>query len=409
MIKSISFKNYKIFKEKQLLELKPITILFGKNNSGKSAVAKLPTLIEGALRSKSQAEFSIINDDVELCSEFRDLIYGKANRAVEFEIESIKTTLPESSVYKLLVGVGVAIDNYKQTPQIEYWKFNEEIDLHYENRQNVYKSSITDQEYFALFEGFYLTHLVKSENPDHSETIPSQYFKLQTDFIGPIRVRPDRDFRLSTLKVQKTGINGENAYQILIEDALTTEKKLLFDVSKWYEENFEGWKLTINQDRAPIYQVEIERNDLKQNIVDAGIGMSQVLPIVVRAMQPCYEETLIIIEEPEIHLHPAAHGNLAELFVESISQGNKKYLIETHSLNFILRLRRLVASKKINREDIALYYIDFSETDNCSSMKQVDIDDYGRVSDWPDGIFNETLSETIGIRTAQLENKNYGN
>lgn len=58
------------------------------------------------------------------------------------------------------------------------------------------------------------------------------------------------------------------------------------------------------------------------------------------------EPTLIVVEEPETHLHPAAHGDLAERFVDSfIEDSNKRYLIETHSQNFVLRLRRLIAEK----------------------------------------------------------------
>ncbi|MBK9565149.1 MAG: hypothetical protein IPO37_08205 [Saprospiraceae bacterium] len=66
----------------------------------------------------------------------------------------------------------------------------------------------------------------------------------------------------------------------------------------------------------------------------------------------------MVVEEPETHLHPAAHGDLAERFVDSfIEDSNKRYLIETHSQNFVLRLRRLIAEKKIKPFDIALYYI----------------------------------------------------
>ena len=52
--------------------------------------------------------------------------------------------------------------------------------------------------------------------------------------------------------------------------------------------------------------------------------------------------SLTIIEEPELHLHPSAHGDLAERFAESLKDKNKRYLIETHSENFILRKSRRV-------------------------------------------------------------------
>ena len=78
---------------------------------------------------------------------------------------------------------------------------------------------------------------------------------------------------------------------------------------------------------------------------------------------------MISIEEPELHLHPAAHGNLAELFVESLTDTNKNYFIETHSQNFILRLRALVAEGKINCEDLAIYYVDY---DTILTMNKID-------------------------------------
>jgi predicted ATPase len=405
MIKSISFKNYKIFKEMQSLRLKPITVLFGKNNSGKSAVAKLPTLVEGSLRRSSLAEFSVTNDNVELGSELRDLVYGKANRAIEFEIESVETNSGGEQEHKLNIRVVIESTGYTQLARIERWNYDDRLDLEYENKNNLYRDTLTEKELLAGFEGFYLTHLVKADKPDSSEDIVSHLFKLKTDFIGPIRTKPSRDYRMSSVKSNKTGIHGENAYSMLINSALSTERKLLNDVSNWYSENFEGWQLNVNTDKSPIYQVEIQREGLKLNLLDTGIGISQVLPVIVRAKQQCDEETLIIIEEPEIHLHPAAHGNLAQLFVESLTDKNKRYLIETHSLNFILRLRRLVAQKAIDSRDIALYYVDFSEEQNASSLKEINIDDLGRVDYWPEGIFNETLNETIGIRTAQLEKK----
>ena len=93
MINKIFFKNYKSFKEKQELELKPITILIGKNSSGKSAVAKLPTLIEGSLSGKFEDPLLTTNNDVELGAEFRDLVHGREIGSLEFVLESIESKL----------------------------------------------------------------------------------------------------------------------------------------------------------------------------------------------------------------------------------------------------------------------------------------------------------------------------
>ena len=126
--------------------------------------------------------------------------------------------------------------------------------------------------------------------------------------------------------------------------------------------------------------------------------------MVIRAYKPCEKETLIIIEEPESHLHPYAHAELAQLFFDSTElDKNKKYLFETHSQNFVLRMRRLVAEGKLSAEDLAIYYINYDEDIYESELQRIKVDDLGRVSFWPDGIFNETLDETIGIRTAQID------
>ncbi len=401
MITSINFKGYKIFKEKQTLELKPITILIGKNNSGKSAVAKLPTLIEGSLNSELNEAVHLINGGVELGGELRDLIYGKANRTLDIEIAYID----DRGENNLSLGVLVVDEKKKQTARIEFWKLNEEVKFHYSKPNSIYTDEISDQDFVCDFLGFNLGSYFFADAKDSSGTVIHQSAQLKTDYIGPIRIVPQRDYRLNPLKLEKFGIDGENSFQFLIEDALTTDKNLISKVSKWYKDNFEGWEIKVNQDRAPIYQIEIQRGDIKQNIKDAGMGIGQILPLVTRAYMSCEKDTLIIIEEPESHLHPAAHGNLAELFVSSLTQGNKRYLIETHSQNFVLRLRRLVAEKKLNMNDLAIYYVNFDEENNYSFIEAIEVDDLGRVNKWPDGIFSETLDETIAIKTAQKDNK----
>lgn len=405
MIDKISFKNYKIFKDKQTIELKPITIIIGKNNSGKSAVAKLPTLIEGSLLSDSADAIMVENDGVELGAELKDLVYGKSLRELELDLID-KSQEVENC---LSVNILVSQEGSRQTSKIVKWKLNDEIDLEDINGQNLYVNIKTNQEGLYNFNGFNPTAVEYREDITKINILEHN-LKLKTDFIGPIRVKPPRDFRQpSAIKTDKFGTEGENAYTYLIEDALTTERKLISNISEWYRKNFEGWEIKVNQDKAPIYQIEVYRNNLKQNILDTGIGMSQVLPIITRAFKRCEEETLIIIEEPETHLHPAAHGNLAELFATTLQQGNKKYLIETHSLNFVLRLRRLVAEGKLDKSDLGFYYVDFLEDKNYSIIHEITVDELGRVSDWPEGIFNETLSETVGIRSAQLHKENNDN
>lgn len=372
MIDRIGFKNYKLFKNFQELELHPMTVLIGKNSSGKSAIAKLFTLIENSLSGSFKEAVRLNNGGVELGAEHKDLIYGRSYGHLDFILSAGNENLV------------LQVKTYeRQMPEILFWSYQN-------NNGNKIKYEEMGTSKDFIFKGF-----VRND-------IQFKALSLKTDYIGPFRQLPERGYD-GIKDSEKIGIKGENAYSILISDGLTREQSLLSKVSEKYADNFEGWKIRINEDKAPFYQVELTRKSLNINIKDVGQGMSQALPLVVRAFMPTTEETLIIMEQPELHLHPGAHGNLAQIFAESLEDKKKRYLIETHSQNFVLRLRRLVAEGKLKREDLIIYYVDFDEENNESNLKKIEVDSLGQVSFWPEGIFSETLNETKAIRAKVLK------
>ena len=374
MINKISFKNYKLFKEKQTLELKPITILIGKNNSGKSAVAKLPVLIANGLEGLPiNWKYKIGEDSInsiELGTDFKDLVYNRNDKSfIEFEVSNDKDSIE------------IALN--KEDGVLEY-KLNEnEIDIS------------------SNFKGFLL------------DGKKIEGLKINIDYIGAIRVEPDSDYIFSNENYDKIGIKGQNAYPLLIEGFIN-HNKLISKVSDWYKANFENWQLKVIETKTVTetkYEIAISNSVLNSiNIKQTGQGIHQVLPLVVRSYIEDKEPTLIIIEEPETHLHPGAHGNLAERFADSVLEDvNKNYLIETHSQNFVLRMRRLVAEGKLKPEQLALYYVDFNKELNESSLVRIVVDNGGGVEKWPEGIFSETTIETRAIYNAQINDiKNVG-
>jgi predicted ATPase len=410
MINKISFKNYKLFKEKQTLELKPITILIGKNNSGKSAVLKLMTLIEGALNGKSDNVFELKNDDVTSGDKYKDLIYGKFGRAIELDLYQEDTIREKVDILNVEVSVDIDAD----VPVLENWSLKEInkkcetnvlLDLQRVN-STTYFNEVDDTEFLCEFNGIYLANYFYKEKPDSSGTIYKIPF-LKTDFIGSIREKSKQDYRLNPVNT-KSHPDGRYLYDFLIRDYLTTDKKYFSKISEWIKTKFQGWELYVDVDSQP-YHIELRRGKLYVNLTETGMGIGQSLPLITRAYKPCDEETLIIIEEPESHLHPFAHAQLAQLFAESIKEDrNKKYLIETHSQNFILRLRRLVAEGYLNENDLGIYYVEFDEESNEGNLREIKVDRNGKVDYWPEGIFSETLEETLGIRTAQIDKENVG-
>jgi predicted ATPase len=405
MINKISFKNYKLFKEKQTIELKPITILIGKNNSGKSAVLKLMTLIEGALSGKNERALELDNDGVISGYEFKDLIYGKFGRALEIELYQHYNK--KNKTDKL--SVSIVVDNDKNLPIIESWSLKEQqsdessielLNLQ-KSQDGIFLNEIDGSEYLCYFNGIYLSNYFYKDKEDSSGTIYQQPF-FNTDFIGSIREKTKLDYRLNPLN-DKSNPDGRFLYDFLIRDYLTTDKIYFTKISDWIAEKFEGWNLYVDVDSEP-YHIQLRKEKLEIDITETGMGIGQSLPLITRAYKKCDNETLIIIEEPESHLHPYAHSQIAQLFYDSIKEdSNKKYLIETHSESFILRMRKLIADKNYDfgPNDIRLYYVEYNEQKNESSLKEIEITNDGEVEWWPEGVFDESLKEVIEIRKVQ--------
>lgn len=373
-----------------------MTIVIGKNSSGKTALLKLPLLLDAALSGKIDVPLVFKHKDVEIAGDFRDLIYGKRPSPIDFSIEGDGLSVDIALSLK-------STNDYSQS-SIERIVINKTTELTSENPP----SGFVDNEgksHEVSFKGF----VIQTIDGD-VKNFP--YPNINVDYITSQRSGLERYFSKAPIRSEFIGPTGEEVYQYLIADELLREKKLLPLVSNFYKANFEGWGIRVNRDNAPPYQIELEKEDLQINLTQVGLGMIHALPLVVRSFLPVKEDTLIVIEEPEMHLHPAAHGNLAQRFVEdAVENPMKRYLVETHSDNFVLRVRRLVAERTIKPEDVIIYYVDFDEQQNESILQKICIDENGRPVNtagevfWPENIFSETLEETRAIRKAQEQRK----
>ena len=395
MIHTIEFTNYRIFSSPQRLRLAPLTVIFGKNNTGKSAILKLPLLIESALNGNSKEVFTKKVNDVRICEDFRDVVFGKANKAVKIKAINTEGDSIEFSFY-------VDPTNLNQQTQIESWSITsskgEYLTINC-GEDNILRSESGS---IITFDGI----IPRDERLKNQIAGILNKFKFSVDYLGAVRELPKRDYRLHDDKNNLVGSRGEYAYDFLIEDKLNGSGQLLDAVSSWYETTFDGWKINIDPTHSPVYYIEMQHKNLKNNILDTGAGIAQSMPVIIAAtMKTDNEVGLNIFEEPETHLHPAAHAEMIEYIASKIKLNNKLSLIETHSLNFILRLRLMVANGELNSEDVALYYVDFNKENGVSNLKEVTIKDDGSVSEWPNDIFNEALEETLKIRNAQMQKK----
>jgi predicted ATPase len=139
------------------------------------------------------------------------------------------------------------------------------------------------------------------------------------------------------------------------------------------------------------YEVLVHQGKIKANLVDVGFGVSQVLPVVTLAyFVP--EGSTVIVEQPEIHLHPLAQTTLADLFVEVSRTRRVQFLVETHSENLFRRLQFLIADEQVSpEEECRLYFVKREE--EIAALERLEVDRYGRIKNWPEKFFGDAIGE----------------
>lgn len=397
MLSYIDFEHYRIFSGKQHLRLAPLTVVFGRNNTGKSAVLKLPILIRSSMYCEKDNVFEKKErNGVVLCDEYRDVVYGKGNQAVGLHYGN-ETGDAEVSVKFIAENVG----------GISHSRL-EEITVR--DGEQKMKASIDDNGRMAKENGDVLDFYgLTPKNAPDKNFVKGVFERLDMaiDYIGPVRWQPQRFLELDEHPDGFSSIDGRTAYTYLVNDSQNVRHPLLDSVSEWYRINFGGWKVEVGNSRSPVFTIELTNDNLvSNNILDTGFGVQQSLPIVVAAYRKYDNPTLVIIEEPETHLNPSAHAEIGQLLAMSaISDRSKRYLVETHSLNLMIRLRTLIAKGVLKKEDVALYYVDYDEQKSSSQLQEVIIEDNGEVKNWPEHMFKETLNEALALRNAQMESK----
>ncbi|MCS5723467.1 DUF3696 domain-containing protein [Herbiconiux sp. CPCC 203407] len=138
------------------------------------------------------------------------------------------------------------------------------------------------------------------------------------------------------------------------------------------------------------------RTKIQMSTADVGFGISQVLPIVTELS--ARSKSVILIEQPEIHLHPAMQADLADLLIESVDENGRanQVIAETHSENLMLRIQRRIREGVLDSSSVAVLYVDQSE-DGSALIRELRLDNEGDfIDNWPHGFFVERFDELFG-------------
>ena len=382
--RELHFSQYKRFSGDEIMEIRPVTILVGKNSSGKSSITKLVPVLAKSMSGELKKSIMLLDSDgVSLGVSYQSLCHNgnsvglrlgaKYDNGIAIDVDLISNPKDEIPIQKYCVNNnGIC----------------RELVLGADRTNYIDKKS--GKEYMQSgFSGFVHKDFLMDVDADMD-------FSVNIDYIGPLRCEPDRTHYYTAAELSdNVGAKGYNAYQLLCADDSLAEK-----VSVWFERNFNKCRLkVVPAGEKGSYLIQMNKPDNYSywvNIADEGMGMSQILPIVVRCIHPV-RNSLVVVEQPELHLHPAAHESIARLFALTSKKNNHYYIVETHSENILLGIRDAVVDKEIDfsADDVVIYFV--NEDEGGAYLEKITINEDGMLSSWPEGVFNESYELLNGI------------
>ncbi|HYF81777.1 MAG TPA: DUF3696 domain-containing protein [Clostridia bacterium] len=202
-------------------------------------------------------------------------------------------------------------------------------------------------------------------------------------------------------RIITTILPGDNRYEP--KNSIIEQKTLGIAVKEWLK--YIGIANDVKVEEMGKIGLSLRANiygDKDADLTNVGVGVSQVLPLIVMGLAAPID-SILIFEQPELHLHPYVQSRLADFFI-AMSKLGKQIIAETHSEHLIHRMRYHIAARNINiSEDINVYFAQRDNEAKKSDIIKVNIDKFGAIDSWPKGFFDETNKLLDDILNAALE------
>lgn len=446
MLSSLSIQNFKAWRETGRIQLAPLTVFFGANSSGKSSINHFLMMLRQTVRSpdrNSVFDFGDANAAVRLGS-FRDVVFRHdLKRDLSFQLEfelASPMTVRDPRSGRRYSGDSLELSASAQQPpgrsrsaQSEGFSYR----LLSKGRQRLAVSMGRDERRTNRWrleaENYELVR-----NPGRAWELPrpvqfygfpneaSLYFqntlflsdlelafeeRLENlSYLGPLRSPPERLYSWSGNVPEDVGWRGQNAVQAILAASDRMFNWRPKSPRAPFEQVIAEWlvqmKLLHSFSVSPIapdrdeYEVRVKTSARAEEVrlTDVGFGVSQVLPVLVQAFYAPPHST-VLMEQPEIHLHPAVQASLADLFIAAITarEGGAprgvQLIVESHSEHLLRRLQRRIAEEEIDESSVALYFC--YPGPNGSEIDRLELDSYGDILNWPPDFFGDELEDVV--------------
>ncbi len=457
MLTRLRFKNFKAWEDSKDIRLAPLTVLFGANSAGKSSIPQLLLLLKQTAASPDRRRALQLGDartPVDL-GVFDDIVHGhEVSRPIEVELDwtlgspmKIEDSVSKKKFEGNAIGFSVSLQADKRHHQPVV------ISMHYRvlrdggpalgvemrRKQDGGDFELIAEGYRPVrhsgrawplpepvrFYGFPDEVTAYYQNTAFTSDLVLELERMLRSlfYVGPLREYPRRLYLWSGEIPDHAGVKGDRAIEAILAardrlfnwkarqkttslDAIVAER--LHSMGLIYE-----FRVNRLAEHRKEYEVLVRTNSKMPEVklTDVGFGVSQVLPVIVE----CFyvpARSIVIFEQPEIHLHPKVQAALADLFVDAIRarEGGKardcQFIIESHSEHFLRRLQRRIAEEELSSDDAALYFV---HTEGGSArIEELDVDQYGNIRNWPAEFFGDEMEDLVARTDAQARRMQAG-
>ncbi|MYA72967.1 DUF3696 domain-containing protein, partial [Candidatus Poribacteria bacterium] len=232
-------------------------------------------------------------------------------------------------------------------------------------------------------------------------------------YLGPVRVHPKRYYHWEGNQPEDIGRWGDKTIDALLSarvdkrTILRGKEEIPIEdrISEWLREMDLAHSFILERTGPPSeknYDVRIQKREhgTKVTLADIGYGLSQFLPVLVLCYYAPAGSTLIL-EQPDIHLHPKVQSQLADLLIEVVTERKLQILVESHSEHLLTRFQRRVAEKQISQDDTALYFC--RNNHGFSTIEPLEVNEFGEIKNWPENFFGDVMGDMFAMTDVQSE------
>lgn len=452
MLTELHFSNFKAWRKLDM-QLGRVTGLFGTNSSGKSSILQFLLMLK---QTKNATDRGLVLDlggpnQLVNLGTFKDLVHN--HQTASALAWNIKWQLPATLKVANPVGKpGEILFEDKFLATEAKVSFNGEMSLQYLAYDFAgYKFEIKPKNGEAKEKGYDLeavappgksfqftrpkgrawplpspikTHLFPDQaktyyqNADFLSSFEAKYESLMDSiyYLGPLREYPKREYQWAGASPADVGYRGERTIDAILSATLRKEKRNLGKGQrrKPFQEIIAYWlkELGLIQEfaikeitaGANLYQAIVKRDQESPEafLTDVGFGVSQVLPALV-LLYYVPEGSTVLLEQPEIHLHPSVQSGLADVILEVAKHRKVQVLVESHSEHLLRRFQRRIAEEKYPADELKLYFCDCRK--GVAHLSDLELNDLGEIQNWPENFFGDEMGEIAATQVAALKRK----